>query len=109
MPPGAAAPVFPSASPTCACQSSAATARPGAPATRATNANCRTCNRMVILLQLSSGQSETAFSVELLHYLLERRSLKQGYFGHRISVLQLRIDAHRPEPGIGIDRGLGRV
>src|ERR1700738_3657022 len=105
MPPVAVAPVFPRASPTCACQSSAAAARLDDPATRATIANCRTCNHIVILPQLSRGQSGTAaFSVELLHHLLKRRSLKQGHLGHRISVLQLRVDAYRPEPGGGINR-----
>ena len=42
------------AAPTCVCQSSAATARPGAPVNRAANPNSRTCNLMVVPPSLSS-------------------------------------------------------
>src|SRR5262245_2644233 len=102
MPPGAVAPLFPRASPTCGCQSSAATARPGAAVSTATSANSRTCNRIVILPRLLSGSFEDclAVSVELLRHLLERRSLKQRHLGHRLSVLQLGDDANRAGPGI---------
>src|SRR5499425_353585 len=110
MPPGAVAPLFPRASPTCACQSSAATARPGAAVSTAANANSRTCNRIVILPQLLSGSFETAlpFSVELLRHLLERRSLEQRHLGHRLSVLHLGEDANRAGPGICLHSRLGR-
>src|SRR6516165_7524335 len=71
MPLGVVAPVFPRASPTCACQSSAAAARPGAAASRAISANSRTCNPIVILPQLSHDQFDTdafqsSFSVTFL-------------------------------------------
>src|SRR5437879_10485067 len=56
MPPGASEPVFPSASPTRACQPlSAAKASPGAPATRAASAIFRILNLIIILPQLLGG------------------------------------------------------
>src|SRR6516225_11812770 len=105
MPPAVVAPVFPSASPTCACQSSAAMATPGAPATIASSANCRRCNHMVILLSCGVTIRDLPL-VELLRHLFECRSLKQGHLSHRLSVLQLGDDANRAGSGIRIHRRL---
>src|SRR6266550_2135918 len=56
MPPGASEPVFPSASPTRACQPlSAAKASPGPPARRAASANFRILNLILLLPQLLGG------------------------------------------------------
>src|ERR1700738_987378 len=101
MPPGAAAPVFPSASPTRACQSSsAATARLDTPVRTAESANCRAWNFMVVLSLTYRGCAKFGRlrSIELLGHLLYCRSLQQGHLGHRVTVLQLRIDADCPGP-----------
>src|SRR5207253_1758387 len=109
MPPGASEPAFPSASPTRACQPlSAAKASEGAPATRTASANFRTLNLTIDPPSvIGLADRGPPFSIKLFHHLLQNRPLQQGYLGHGMSVLQLRIDAHCTQACIRFYRRVG--
>src|SRR2546421_11559555 len=96
MPPGVSEPVFPSASPTRACQpSSAAKARPGAPVRSAASSNCRRWKLIVILRQTLMRNLGPPLSVKLFCYLFEGSPLQQSHLGGCLSVFQVGKDAER--------------